>query len=203
MFILIDPNNVSKPLDLSGVMKSFRPVKEAQETEAFHKHLEEAQDHDQVFHSALNSYRQASIKKVKKIFYAEDIMSKDVTTISSEDTLQDALSLFEDKRYRHVPIIKDGRVINLISDRDILKIQIKRSQSPDSAIDHSILEYVPPKDLLCAREKTAIRKISLLMLQKNIGCVPILNKEEQLIGMVTRSDILRAIVQFGPIDLWV
>lgn len=40
------------------------------------------------------------------------------------------------------------------------------------------------------------------MLQKNIGCLPVLDENDAIVGLVTRSDILRAMVQFGPIDLW-
>lgn len=199
MFILVDPNSVDRPMDLYGVLRNFRRVSSIVETQE----IDPEEDENSIFQKALNSYRRSSEDEMKKVFTAEDIMTKPVTSLDSKTTLKDVLTLFSKKRYRHVPITHAGKVMNLISDRDVFQIQIDQARKIEPYYDHAILTYIKPKELLCAREKTAIPKIALLMLKKNIGCVPILNDESELIGIVTRSDILRAMVQFGPIDLWI
>lgn len=197
MFILVDANNTNQPLDLAGVLKNFRNVKDV---EASAPAQNEGEDLE--FKDALDAYRQAKESPMKKVFTAEDIMSSPVTTISSKTSLQEVLNLFADKRFRHIPIVHGDKLMNLISDRDVFQIQIEQSQKVDPFFDHPILSYVKPREILCARETTAIPKIALLMLQKNIGCLPVLDDNDAIVGLVTRSDILRAMVQFGPIDLW-
>lgn len=198
MFILVDPSNVNRPMDLYGVLRHFHQVSSSEEPQDIHPE----EDENSIFQKALNSYRQTSAEDMTKVFTAEDIMTKPVTSLESNTNLKEVLNLFSEKRYRHVPITKDGALINLISDRDVFQLQIELAEKMDADYNHAILSYIKPKELLCAREKTAIPKIALLMLKKNIGCVPILNEKSELVGIVTSSDILRGMVQFGPIDLW-
>lgn len=198
MFILVDPNSVERPLDLNGVIRHFR----VNSTQASEEVQQEDHNESAVFKKALTAYRKASKADLKKVFTAQDIMTHPVTTIDTKTPLEEVLKLFADKRYRHIPVVHGKKLMNLLSDRDVFQIQINQSQKSEPFYGHPILSYIKPKELLCAREKTAIPKIALLMLKKNIGCVPILNDEHELVGIVTRSDILRAIIQFGPIDLW-
>ena len=53
----------------------------------------------------------------------EKVMSTPIRTLSTRDTTQDALLLMSRHGLRHVPIMEDGRVVNLVSERDLFALQ--------------------------------------------------------------------------------
>src|SRR6516162_3091283 len=59
-------------------------------------------------------------------------MSKDVFTVSPEDVLVDAFELMRIHRIRHIPVLKDGALVGIVSDRDIRHALPMRSRDGDS-----------------------------------------------------------------------
>ena len=57
--------------------------------------------------------------------------------------------------------------------------------------------------VLTAHADTEIREIARVLFEERIGAVPIVDSQGQLVGMVTRSDILRTIMNHAPLDLWI
>lgn len=49
----------------------------------------------------------------------EEIMKTDVFTLRTDQTVQDIMDLFKDKRIRHAPVLKDGKVVGIVTDRDL------------------------------------------------------------------------------------
>ncbi len=134
-----------------------------------------------------------SNEKIKVIF-AHQIMSSPVITLHKEASLLEAQSLFVERRFRHVPIVEMGRLVGILSDRDILA-HINQGQASQ------IKDYMS-HEVLTAAEETTIHDLARVMFEERIGALPILEKDT-LSGIITRSDILRALVHRGPIELWV
>jgi len=55
---------------------------------------------------------------------------------------------------------------------------------------------------LSATPTTEIREIALVMLDEHVSAIPILDSSRHLVGILTTSDILRAIVHRNPLELW-
>jgi acetoin utilization protein AcuB len=145
-----------------------------------------------------NQYQPFTLKKEKKpVVIASDIMTASVITLKSESSLEEAERLFKQHHFRHIPIISaEGKVIGILSDRDFI-----------GGIPHASLKKVLIKDkmktnILTARPQTEIPTIAEVMIQYHIGCLPILDENGLLVGILTRGDILRAIVRHAPIELW-
>ncbi len=58
------------------------------------------------------------------------------------------------------------------------------------------------KPVLCVLQDTDIRQSSRILYEYNIGALPVLNDNNELCGIVTRSDILRLLSHYGPMELW-
>ena len=65
---------------------------------------------------------------------AWEVMTLDLATASADDDLMDAAEAMLDHEIRHVPIVKDGAIIGVVSERDVMRTLVDRHRTPrDSA----------------------------------------------------------------------
>jgi acetoin utilization protein AcuB len=127
-------------------------------------------------------------------------MTKTVTSAPPTAGISEVAGLFSEHRYRHLPIVStEGAIVGLLSDRDVLKYQaIRERRERDEALVSSIMV----SEVLVATPDTLIRDVARTMFQERIGCLPIVDERNSLVGIVTRSDIMRALIAHGPMRLW-
>ena len=131
--------------------------------------------------------------------FAEQIMVSPVITLSPDTTVEQAFELFHKHKFRHLPVVTlNQRLQGIISDRDILKILGNMS---DKNLNSKISD-VMISEVLTASRKTDIRYITRLFVENRIGSMPVMD-ERKLVGMITRSDILKAVLNHYEIELWV
>ena len=130
--------------------------------------------------------------------FVYEIMTENVDSLYEYDKLIDAIRKFRSKRYRHIPIVNhEKKLVGILSDRDTLRLMADMV-SPESKIS----EYMV-KRVLTASSDTRIREAAYVMVQERIGCLPAVNKDFELVGILTRSDILRSILRKPPLELFV
>lgn len=124
------------------------------------------------------------------------IMTPNPTAIGVEASLDEAMRAMENDLLRHLPVVRDGRIIGLLSERDLLEItgwlnaQERRAiEAPSGSVGHhmkSPVVTVSPEDSLA---KAVVRLTS-----RRIGCLPVV-EGETLVGIVTESDVLEAFLR--------
>lgn len=145
-------------------------------------------------------------KQPKPASIAEHIMVAPVISLAPDSTLVDAWQLFGEGKFRHIPVIDHtGKLLGLLSDRDLLRATSSLVIPVRSPVD-SVASIMHTK-VLTATADTNIRELVRVMLEHKVGAMPVVTSHvdstHQLIGMITRSDILRAITHQVPIELWV
>ena len=134
----------------------------------------------------------------KPVSYLKDIMSRNIITLSEDAIVADAWEIFLDFGFHHIPIIS--------SNKDVLAIVSKSnlSQGPEANRDitqQNIMKFAKSR-VFCFTEETDIRQATRILYDYNLGALPIVDKENKLIGIVTRTDIIRLISHYGPMELW-
>lgn len=124
----------------------------------------------------------------KNDFFAVDVMSSPVKVLSQNASLDEVRNLMRDKAIRHIPIIENHRFIGIISDRDLLKMDLSGTFAFLKAED--IMNTV----VVVAHEDTPLAHIAKVMLEEKISALPVVNTQHQLTGMITRSDILEIVI---------
>lgn len=166
--------------------------------------FQELKEHGFTPHKHYSAYEEEEShkKSAKKIYYAVDIMTKNVITISPSDSIDIAQKIFNEKKFRHLPIInKNKTLFGIVSERDILKQKLFNLENPNSQV--TTIQNLPIRKTLTAFPLTPIRDIAKIMFDEKVGCVPILNKEDYTIqGIVTRSDILKAVMNMSILELY-
>ena len=158
---------------------------------------------------AHRTYNEAQhpIAERHKIILAQEIMSSPVITLPPRTTLAGAWSLIRDHRFRHIPIVgPEGIPLGILSDRTLLRAAVTLGRditSNDDPNDPSqTIGNLIAAPVLTALPHAEIHQIAKTLFEQRIGAMPIIDEQNRLIGIITRSDILRALVHLGPMDLW-
>lgn len=151
--------------------------------------------------------KQSPAAERHKILYAHEIMSSPVVTLPPSTTLAQAWLLIQDHRFRYIPIVNSaGAPLGIVSDRNLLKSAVTlgwnifKSDENDTTGQTIGMQFLSP--VLTSQPNAEIHSIAKAMFENHIGAMPIINDQNAVIGIITRSDILRALVHLGPLEIW-
>ncbi len=114
-----------------------------------------------------------------------DVMQRQVETLSSQITVNEAMQTFVKSHHRGFPVVTNDRLVGIITQTDIVKVQ-ERNLSGDISID----QIMTPKPITVSPEESLAQVLYLLSYYK-LSRLPVVDRHK-LVGIITRSDILRA-----------
>jgi len=139
----------------------------------------------------------------KPALLAQDLMTSPVSWLPSDSSLLEAWTVMKRQGIHHLPVTSvDGTLVGTISSHDLLPYvhELESIDSPGPSAEHK-LPRVMSSRVLSATPTTEIREIAQVMLEEQVSGIPILDSSRHPIGILTTSDILRAIVHRSPLDL--
>jgi CBS domain-containing protein len=137
-----------------------------------------------------------------EVCFAREIMTSPVFSVAPSATIQEITRIFTEKRFRHIPVVSpDGHLIGLVSDRDVLRYRAVSGRN-DAHPESKAVQTIMVREVLSASPSARIRELAQVMLDERVGSMPIVDSADSLVGIITRSDIVRAIVRHGPVRLW-
>lgn len=126
-----------------------------------------------------------------------EIMSNQLFTCSPEDEVDNVWRLMQERSFAGLPVVKKGKVIGMVTQKDLLDTG---AVSPGFEAKKGRFR-APPKissimktSVVYLKLKATVKEAAELMLQKNIGRVPIVDEKHNLVGIVDREDITRALL---------
>lgn len=141
-----------------------------------------------------------------------EIMTREVTTIPAEATLQEVATLLTAKNISGAPVVDEtGKMVGIISESDLLSEARRRAGLPHVAafgvfilpeetlqrIYHNgatlLASEVMTKQVVTVLPGMSISKVGDLMVKSKINRIPVVDENENLIGIVTREDVLRSL----------
>lgn len=128
----------------------------------------------------------------------KDWMTRSPLTVEAKDSLMHARVLMKRHAIRHLPVVAAGRVVGVLSDRDLRDYTPSFCTSLDVYEMHYMISKLTVDDAMTPHPVTVgpdsvIASAGELMLNKKIGCLPVL-KDGELVGILTESDLIRALV---------
>ena len=124
-----------------------------------------------------------------------DSMVRDVITVSPQTAAAEALALCREKGIRHLPVLEEGRMVGLISDRD-LRLATPALGDPDraAALEKIRIGDEMSREITTADPEDPIEQAAMAMHERKIGCLPVVEGDE-LVGILTASDVMAALVR--------
>ena len=127
--------------------------------------------------------------------HVRDIMQHDVATLDASDRLDLADDIMRLGRIRHLPILSRGRLVGILSQRDLFRaavssvLQVARPTERDWLGKIPVAAVMTPDPFTVAPE-TSVRTAVAVMMERKIGCLPVVDRG-QLVGIVSETDCLR------------
>jgi len=126
-------------------------------------------------------------------------MKRHPAFVDEGDSMKKAMDLLKENEIRHLPVLKDGKLVGILSERDIKQA----SPSPATALEireiYYLLAKVKVKQIMTRRPYTitstaTIEEAALILREKKIGCLPVVD-DGKLVGILTETDILDAFIE--------
>ena len=190
-FIIIDHGHPAIANYQHNIPKGTASVTKSAAAKKVSKHTKNEENQTSVLRE--NPYATSSFKP-QKIYLAKELMSKPVIFLDNQQaTLEQAWELMQQHHIKHLPIIQNKKLFGIISERDVLH-----------ALAFKVLkkENWLVKKVYAATKDTDIHQLTHTMFDEHIGSMPIVDDKQALIGIITRSDILKLISRYGPMEFW-
>ncbi|MBK7326140.1 MAG: CBS domain-containing protein [Propionivibrio sp.] len=154
--------------------------------------------------SAVEAYQAMMPQNLERgpLYHAQQIMQRKLIIVNSRDNVTHAWRTLVDHQIHQAPVIDDSyRLVGIVSERNLLtKLNVADGRVRD-VLARSVSD-VMATPVVAATVLTDIRRIARVMLERDVDGVPIVNDNGELIGFVSRGDILRAVVTDPPLSVW-
>ncbi|HXV99313.1 MAG TPA: CBS domain-containing protein [Anaerolineae bacterium] len=130
----------------------------------------------------------------------KDWMTREVITISPKTTLPEAHHLMITKQIRRLPVLKNKRLVGIITRGDIRGAEASGATSLNIWELNYILakldvrKIMTPQPIIISPEAT-LAEAAQVMLKHKISGLPVVDKQGNLVGIITESDIFRLVVR--------
>ncbi|WP_300453510.1 CBS domain-containing protein [Accumulibacter sp.] len=136
------------------------------------------------------------------LYHAYQIMQRQIVSLTSTDAVEHAWRVLLERRIHQAPVLDPGyRLVGIVSERDLLTVLNVEEGRVRDVLARQVSD-VMTTPVVSADPITDIRRIAWVMLEYQVDGVPIVNDAQLLVGFVSRSDILRAIITDPPLSLW-
>ncbi len=126
-------------------------------------------------------------------------MTPNPITVESDTSVMDAADLMHAKKIRRLPVIDNGKLVGIVTDRDLREV----GPSPATSLSVHELNYllakmkisdVMTKSVLTVSVDATIEEAALLMYKNKIGAVVAIDQAGKVVGIITETDIFKLFV---------
>jgi CBS domain-containing protein len=132
----------------------------------------------------------------KKPTVVSDIMTREVVTVFEEDNLLGVEEGMQRFRFRHLPVVDGNKLVGIITHRDLLRIAASSldtasAQKTNYWTEHCFARDIMVRDPVTVGRDTPLAVAGKLMWERKLGCLPVIEEDDTLVGIVTEADYLR------------
>lgn len=141
-------------------------------------------------------------RKDRKATKVRERMSRNPATVRPDDALKDAIWKMDHGHFRHLPVVdENGKLIGMLTDRDVRLIRpslafLSREEA-DVQLWSIAVQQAAVFDPVRIKPETSLKEAADLMLRWHVGGLPVVDDHENVVGMITYTDLLREFVGRG------
>jgi CBS domain-containing protein len=124
-------------------------------------------------------------------------MQAQMVTLKPDERLDLADDIMHLGRVRHMPVVDDGRLVGIVSNRDLLAASLTKFLNFDPKQRRAFLRSVEvseamTRDVVTVEPSTSLREAAELLIRHKVGCLPVVKPDGILVGLLTETDLLKA-----------
>ena len=131
-------------------------------------------------------------------------MSKEVITIDADETMQRAIGLLKEHNIRMLPVIKNKKLVGIITDRDLKRASASDATSLEIHDLLFLIGRIKVKDIMTPKPITVpwnftVEEAAEVLLKNKISGTPVTGPQGDVVGVITKSDIFNVLISLDGI----
>ena len=127
-------------------------------------------------------------------------MTKEVITVTSEVKISDAINIMEEHNFHRLPIVDQGKFVGLITEEIIAQSSPSKVSSlsiyeMNYLFDKVIIKDIMMEEVRTINEDVRLEEAAIIMADNDITVLPVLNQENEIVGIITHKDIFKALIE--------
>jgi acetoin utilization protein AcuB len=129
----------------------------------------------------------------------ENWMNPKVITVDANDSMLDATKILKEHQIRHLPVLKNGKLVGIITDRDLKRASPSDATSLEA---HELLYIVAnikvgeimTKNPITVPYNYTVEEAAEILMKHRISGMPVVDKDGKVVGTITQTDIFRVLL---------
>lgn len=133
-----------------------------------------------------------------------DIMTTEVLSVDPQNSVATAIRLMRTGQLRRLPVVKNGKLVGIVTNGDVRRITGMTSVMHDTTGDNFLWQHIPianvmTHEVIAVAPDLPIAEAARMMIERKIGGLPVV-EGDNLVGIITTSDLLEALIacQMNP-----
>jgi len=133
---------------------------------------------------------------MKKNDSISKIMTTNMVTVHQGQKLSDVRHVIVGSNIHHVPVVDGKKLVGLISFTDLMKLNVVISGADERTIDSIVDQQFTIQEIMTTKLTTvknthSIREASKILAESNFHSLPVINEQEEMVGIVTMTDLIK------------
>jgi CBS domain-containing protein len=125
----------------------------------------------------------------------KDIMTRNLFTVDVKDSIADVNNLIVKKHIRHIPVVKNGKLVGIISKTDINRMSFSglfenTGEDEDAVFEMLSIEQVMRQNPRVVNAENTIKEVAEILSSEDFHALPVVNNDGSLAGIVTTTDLI-------------
>lgn len=131
-----------------------------------------------------------------------DWMSKNVVSVGEDESMQRATAIMKEHKIRMLPVIKNGKLVGVVSDTDLKRASASDATTLDVHELLYLLSKIKVKDIMTKDPVTVpvdwtVEEAAEVLLKRKISGMPVVDSQGQVVGMITRDDLFNVLIELS------
>lgn len=151
----------------------------------------------------INSYKKiAQLDTLEPVYKISDIMTQDVFYVTKDSTIEEIYYFLKEKKVSQVPVTDFGKkIIGIVNKKIILTLLMNNLDDTNSVLNRKIDDVYLP-EVITADPQSDVRHVVKIMIDLKLDAIPIVDESDTLVGIVSKTDILKAVANLPKLQLW-